>query len=89
MIRKEIQGRTDGYTHAIVEKLFENGSMICTLQQLEEEKDKEGKPKLDEEGKPILNVIKQDGNIGFAAGSIELTPEEIEELRPTPQTTFR
>ena len=87
MIRKEIQGRIDGYTHAIVEKLFENGAMICTLQQLEEAKDTNGNLKLDEEGQPILNVIKQDTNIGFAAGTIELTPEEVEELNPQPVTS--
>lgn len=86
-IVKELTGRTDCYNRAIVEKYFDNGACICTVQQIEAEVDTKGSPKLDEDGKVIEKVIKQDTNIGFEAGSFEFTQEELDILLPK-QTTI-
>lgn len=81
-IVKEISGRTDLFNRAIIEKYFDNGTTICTLQQVVTETDTDENVKLDEDGKVIEKVIKQDTNIGFEAGSFEFTQEDLDILLP-------
>lgn len=71
MITKNID--FDGYNRAIIEKLYDNEDMVCTVQEIA----------VDEAGSET--IVKQDTNLVFPAGSIQLTPEEIAELRPNNQ----
>lgn len=67
MIKKNII-REDGYNTAIIEKIYQNGDVVVTLQQID----------VDEEG--IETIVKQDANIVFEAGSFEFTEEELQVL---------
>lgn len=58
----------DGYNRAIVQKKYVNGDLVCDVQGIE----------TDDQGNE--NIIKEDTNIVFFAGSIELTQEESELL---------
>jgi hypothetical protein len=73
MITKKLTGRTDGFNTAIIEKLFANGSTICTVQQID----------IDKDGKETF--VKQDTNIGFPADYFKFTKKELEILNPTPK----
>lgn len=68
MIKKLLGNREDLYNVALIEKMYSNGDVVATLQQVE----------VDEEG--IETIIKQDTNIVFEAGSFEFSQEEISEL---------
>ena len=57
----------DGYNRAIVQKMYENGDLVCDVQTVQ----------VDEMGEEI---IKQDTNLVFISGSIELTQDEILDL---------
>jgi len=74
MIKKSII-REDGYNIAIVKSIYiETGDLVATLQEVT----------TDEEGNET--IVKEDHNIVLPAGTIELTPEESEELNPQPVT---
>lgn len=73
MIKKNII-REDGYNAAIIEKIYQNGDVVVTLQQVE----------VNDEG--VETILKQDANIVFEAGSFEFSKEELEELIPPQET---
>lgn len=68
MIKKLLENREDLYNIAIIEKMYQNGDVVATLQQVE----------TDEEG--IETIVKQDTNIVFKTGSFEFTETELNEL---------
>lgn len=86
MVKKTLNDRTDLFNTAIIDKYFENGACICTLQQVEIQKDSQGEPILDEDGKQIEVIVKQDSNIGFESGYFSFTDEELDELNPKVET---
>ena len=55
----------DGYNRAIVLKQYINGDLVCEVQEVQ----------VDNEGNET--IVKQDTNIVFFAGSIELTQDEV------------
>lgn len=71
MVKKNVI-REDGFNVAIVEKIYQNGDIVVTLQRTE----------MGEDGVEI--IVGEETNIVFENGSLELTEEELNELHPIP-----
>lgn len=75
MITRTVQ-REDVFNKAIIEKLYESGHILVTLQEIKIEKN--------EEGVETEIVVNECNDIVYPAWSFEFTEEELAELNPQP-----